>query len=155
MIRIWLVCVGKIKESFYREAVAEYSKRLSRFCELRIVEVEESPLKEEGNIQKILETEAGNLKKYLRGRIVALCVEGKERTSPDFAAHLKQLFDQGVSEWTFVIGSSNGLADQIKKEADERLSFSQMTFPHMLMRVILTEQLYRAFMIQSHSAYHK
>ena len=155
MIRIHLVCVGKIKEPFYREAVSEYQKRLSRFCDLRICEVEESSLREDGNLQKILESEAAALKKHLKGRVIALCVEGRSRSSPDFAEHLKQLFDRGVSELTFVIGSSNGLAEEIKRGADERLSFSEMTFPHMLMRVILTEQLYRAFMILSNSPYHK
>jgi len=145
MLKINLIAVGKMKEGFYREAVAEYEKRLSRFCKLEIRELpERSSLKEE----------AEDVLRHIRGYCIVLAVEGKEKSSEKLAADLKELFDEG-KEVTFVIGSSMGLDDSVKAKADELLSFSKMTFPHHLMRVIALEQLYRAFMINSGSEYHK
>ena len=145
MIKIHFAVVGKLKESFYRDAVAEYQKRLSRFADVSLCEVAEcATLKEESAL----------LKRQFRGFVVALAVEGKKYDSEGFAAKLKELTDAG-REVTFVIGSSCGLDESLKRAADLRVSFSDMTFPHQLMRVILFEQVYRAFMINTGSTYHK
>lgn len=145
MQKINIVCVGKIKEKFYADAVAEYLKRLSRFARVEIREVAEC---------RNLEDEAELILKAVKGRIVALCIEGKKFSSAALAGYVKGLTDTG-SESTFVIGSSCGLADMVKDKADLKLSFSDMTFPHQLMRVILLEQIYRAFMINGGGEYHK
>jgi 23S rRNA (pseudouridine1915-N3)-methyltransferase len=145
MIKVNVVCVGKIKEEFYRQAVAEYAKRLSRFCKVEIKELPEGKnLNEEG--QAIL--------KVCKGYKIALCVEGQKVDSPTLAKRIKTLCDKG-EEINFIIGSSYGLSDEVKTSADFKLSFSDMTFPHQLMRVILFEQIYRSFMINSGSEYHK
>ena len=145
MQKISFVVVGKIKESFYREAVAEYVKRLSRFAK---IEIKELPERED------LEAEAEDILRACKGYVIALAVEGEKLSSEKLAKKLQSLTDSG-KEITFVIGSSHGLADQVKSAADYRLSFSDMTFPHQLMRVILAEQVYRAFMINAGSTYHK
>ena len=145
MIKVNIVCVGKIKEEFYRAAVAEYTKRLSRFCKVEIKEIAEGKnIEEEGKI--ILKT--------AKGYKIALCIEGQKIDSQGLAARVKTLCDKG-EEISFIIGSSCGLSDEVKNSADFKLSFSGMTFPHQLMRVILCEQIYRAFMINSGSEYHK
>ena len=145
MQKITFVVVGKIKESFYRDAVAEYQKRLSRFVKLEIKELAENTS---------IETEADDILKACKGYIVALAVEGEKLSSERLAEKLKKLEDAG-REVTFVIGSSCGLSERVKKAADFRLSFSDMTFPHQLMRVILAEQVYRAYMINAGATYHK
>ena len=145
MIKINIVCVGKIKEEFYRSAVAEYLKRLSRFAKVEIKEIAEG---------KSLEEEAEGIVRAIKGYCFALCIEGKKLSSEDLSKKIKKLCDRG-EEITFVIGSSCGLSSSVKERADFKLSFSDMTFPHQLMRVILSEQIYRAFMINSGSEYHK
>ena len=145
MQKINIVCVGKIKEDFYRNAVTEYLKRLSRFAKVEVKEIAEG---------KDLEEEAQGILRAAKGYIIALCVEGEKLSSENLANRIKTLCDKG-EEITFIIGSSCGLADTVKKEADFKLSFSDMTFPHQLMRVILLEQVYREFMINSGSTYHK
>ena len=145
MIKIHLVCVGKLKESYWREAVAEYAKRLGRFCALEICELPE---------RRNLEEEAEEILRACRGYTVALAIEGKSFTSEEFAQQIKTLADAG-REMTFVIGSSCGLAHNVKAAADALVSFSAMTFPHQMMRVIFLEQLYRAFMIGTGAEYHK
>lgn len=145
MVKIHLVVVGKIKESFYREAVGEYVKRLSRFADLEIRELpERATLKEEGE----------DILRAAKGYVIALAVEGRKVSSEKLAGKIKELCDGG-KEITFIIGSSYGLCDEVKKRADFLLSFSDMTFPHQLMRVILLEQVYRSFMINAGSEYHK
>ena len=145
MQKVNIVCVGKIKESFYREAVAEYAKRLSRFVSFSVREIDEG---------KNLEEEGREILRAAKGYVIALCVEGKKLSSEALAAEVKKQYDRGA-EVTFIIGSSCGLCDEVKNAADFKLSFSDMTFPHQLMRVILCEQVYRAFMINSGSEYHK
>ena len=145
MQKINIVCVGKIKEDFYRGAVIEYLKRLSRFAKVEVKEIAEG---------KDLEEEAQGILRAAKGYIIALCVEGNKLSSEELSKRIKNLCDKG-EEITFIIGSSCGLSDTVKKEADFKLSFSDMTFPHQLMRVILCEQVYRAFMINSGSTYHK
>lgn len=145
MIKVNVVCVGKIKEGYLRDAVAEYSKRLSRFCKLEIKELSEG---------KNLREEAAQILKSASGYKIALCVEGRKLSSEQLAAAIKSLCDGG-KEITFIIGSSCGLDESVKAEADLKLSFSDMTFPHQLMRVVLLEQVYRAFMINGGCEYHK
>ena len=145
MQKIYFVVVGKIKEAFYRDAVAEYIKRLSRFAKTEIRELPEGVNPE---------AEADEILRAVRGYVVALAVEGEKISSEGLASRPKRLGDEG-REITFVIGSSCGLSERVKSAADWKLSFSDMTFPHQLMRVILAEQVYRAFMINSGSAYHK
>ena len=145
MQKIYFVVVGKIKESFYREAVEEYVKRLSRFAKIEIKELAESANPE---------AEAEDILKACKGYVIALAVEGEKLSSEKLAKKIKTLTDAG-KEISFVIGSSCGLSNRVKQFADERISFSDMTFPHQLMRVILAEQVYRAFMINAGSTYHK
>ncbi len=145
MQKIYFVVVGKIKESFYREAVAEYVKRLSRFAKVEIKELAEGADPE---------AEKGDILRACKGYVIALAVEGEKLSSEKLAKKLQNLTDEG-KDITFVIGSSCGLADEVKACADYRLSFSDMTFPHQLMRVILAEQVYRAFMINAGATYHK
>lgn len=145
MIRIRLLCVGKLKESYLREACAEYEKRLSRFCKLEIAELAERPsLAEEG----------GEILGRVRGKTVVLAIEGKPLSSEEFADMVGGFCDRG-EEFTFVIGSSCGLDPAVKARADRLVSFSRMTFPHQLFRVLFLEQLYRAFMIGAGAEYHK
>lgn len=145
MQKIYFVVVGKIKEAFYRDAVSEYVKRLSRFAKVEVKELAEGadPKAEEAEILRAC-----------KGYTIALAVEGEKLSSEALAKKLGRLTDEG-KEVTFIIGSSCGLSDGVKKAADYRLSFSDMTFPHQLMRVILAEQVYRAYMINSGSTYHK
>lgn len=145
MLKINLVCVGKLKENYLKDACGEYLKRLSRFCKVEVRELPERASPKE---------EAEEVLAALKGYIIALAVEGRQSSSEEFAGKLQSLADRGA-ETTFVIGSSCGLDGSVKNRADELLSFSRMTFPHQLMRVILLEQVYRAFMINSGSVYHK
>ncbi|MCM1438202.1 MAG: 23S rRNA (pseudouridine(1915)-N(3))-methyltransferase RlmH [Roseburia sp.] len=145
MYKVSIVCVGKLKEEYLRAACAEYVKRLSRFCKPEIKELAEG---------KNLKEEAAGILKAAKGYKIALCVEGEQMTSPALAKRLGVLKDSG-EEVTFIIGSSCGLDESVKAQADLKLSFSQMTFPHQLMRVILLEQVYRGFMINAGSDYHK
>ena len=145
MQKINIVCVGKIKEDFYRNAVNEYLKRLSRFAKVEVKELAEG---------KNLEEEAQSILRAVKGYCIALCIEGVKLDSQALATCIKGLCDRGEGI-TFVIGSSEGLSEKVKESADFKLSFSDMTFPHQLMRVILCEQIYRAFMIINGSTYHK
>lgn len=145
MVKVTLVCVGKLKEAYWRDAVAEYQKRLSRFCSFKIKELAEGRSPAE---------EAEPILRACRGYTFVLAVEGRGCSSEAFAEKIKALADGG-REMSFVIGSSCGLAPRVKAGADELLSFSEMTFPHQLMRVVFLEQLYRAFMINAGAEYHK
>lgn len=145
MVKLRFAVVGKLKEQYWRSAQEEYLKRLSRFCKAEVVE-----LPERGSLKE----EAEELARSCRGYTIALAIEGKGCSSERFAQKIKSLCDRG-EEITFVIGSSCGLAPEIKSAAKELLSFSEMTFPHQMMRIVLLEQVYRAFMINSGSEYHK
>ena len=153
-MNINIVCVGKIKENFYKDAVSEYAKRLTRFCKFNVVEVAESRL-ESNDINKVKVIEGKSIISKLKGYVIILDLAGVMLTSTDLAEKIDDLQTSGVSEITFVIGGSYGLSDEIKQKADFTLCFGKMTFPHHLMRVILSEQIYRAFMINSNSEYHK
>lgn len=159
-MKITLVTVGKIKEKFYRDAIGEYAKRLSRYCTLEILEVadEKTPDGASGALeQQIREKEGQRILQAVREEayVIALAIQGKQRSSEQLAAHLDSLTLRGKSHLCFVIGGSLGLSDEVLRRADEQLSFSPMTFPHQLMRVILLEQIYRSFRIIRGEPYHK
>lgn len=157
MIKINIVAVGKVKENYFSDGINEYIKRLSRYAKVSVFEVKEENFtrgETEGDRLKIIEAEGENILKKLSGSVVALCVEGEKLSSEEFSDYLKSLFDGG-EEVTFVIGGSYGLSNKVKMRADKKLSFSDMTFPHTMARLILTEQIYRAFTIINNCTYHK
>ena len=156
MQKVTILCVGKLKEKFYADAVSEYSKRLSRFCKLDIVELNEERLPEDpspAQIEAALSREADTIRAKLppAAMAVALCVEGKQRSSEELA----RLMADSVSHLVFLIGGSFGLHPSIKELAAVRLSMSPMTFPPHLARVMLLEQIYRAYQINAGTKYHK
>ena len=160
MQKVTLICVGKLKEKFYAQATAEYAKRLSRFCKLEIVELPESRLSDSpspAEISQALTAEAALIEAKLpKGSALgAMCIEGEELSSPQLAEKMRQFAVSGVSNLTFLIGGSVGLSPAIKAQADFRLSMSPMTFPHHLARVMLLEQIYRAYQINAGTKYHK
>ncbi len=159
-MNITLITVGRIKEKYYRDAVEEYAKRLSRYCRLDIIEVadEKTPDGASETIEtQIKQKEAERIFKRIHEDMycIALAIEGEKLDSVNFAKHIEKLGVSGKSSIAFVIGGSLGLHDSILKRADEKLSFSDMTFPHQLMRVILLEQIYRAYRIINNEPYHK
>lgn len=160
MLQITILHVGNIKDSYLADAVCEYEKRLSAFCKIRNVEIKEEKLPEmpsAAEILQVLHKEGDRLLAALpqRSYKIALCVEGTELSSEAFAEKLSGAAVSGHSEITFIIGSSFGMDERVKRAADFRLSLSRMTFPHRLMRVILLEQIYRAMKILSGGKYHK
>ena len=160
MQKVTVLCVGKLKEKFYLEAVAEYSKRLQRHCRLEILELPEQRLPEspvQGEIDAALEKEAAAIREKLpKGcALVAMCIEGQLLSSEDLSRRLMRFSLEGKSHLVFLIGGSFGLHASLKAQADLRLSMSPMTFPHHLARVMLLEQLYRAYQIQEGTRYHK
>ena len=161
-MKITIISVGKIKEAFYRDAIAEYSKRLSAYCQLKIIEVadEKTPEQASGEEKKrILNKEGVRILKALEGEgkvyPIALAIDGKQYDSLGFADHLEKLAVSGNGHIVFIIGGSLGLWEEVLNKSKEKLSFSRMTFPHQLMRVILLEQVYRGFRIINHEPYHK
>ncbi len=159
-MRITILAVGKIKEKFFREALEEYGKRLSRYCRLEIIEVlDEKTPDHAGEALKaqILQKEAERILGKISGDayVITLEILGKELDSVSFSGMLQQLGVTGKSQIVFVIGGSLGLHESVSRRADRKISFSQMTFPHQLMRVILCEQIYRGFRIMNGEPYHK
>lgn len=159
-MNITFVTVGKMKEKFFRDAVAEYQKRLSKYCKLDIIEVpdEKTPDKVSGLLEdQIKQREAQRILKNIKENAycIALTIDGRKRDSVNLAEHIEQLGLCGKSNLVFVIGGSLGLHDSVIERADEKLSFSDMTFPHQLMRVILIEQIYRCYRIINGEPYHK
>ena len=159
-MKITLFTVGKIKEKYLKDAVAEYSKRLNRYCKLEIVEVADEKTLDgasEAVENQIRQKEGERISKYLRedAYVIALAIDGEMLSSEKFSEKIGRLGISGVSHIIFVIGGSIGLDNELLKRADCRLSFSRMTFPHQLMRVILLEQIYRGYRILSNEPYHK
>lgn len=159
-MKITLVTVGKIKEKFYQDAIAEYSKRLSRYCKLNIIEVpdEKTPDKASETVEEQIKEKEGQriLSKLSEDAYtIVLAIDGKNPDSVELAEKIQTLGVNGVSHIQFIIGGSLGLHDSVMKKADFKLSFSRMTFPHQLMRVILLEQVYRSYRIISGEPYHK
>ena len=159
-MQIDIICVCKVKEQYLRDAIAEYSKRLGRYCKLNILEVADEKTPEhasEGVERQIKAKEGERIAKHIKpgAYVIALAIDGQQVTSEGFARKIDQLGIQGVSHIQFVIGGSIGMDDAILRQANYKLSFSKMTFPHQLMRVILLEQVYRAYKINAHEPYHK
>lgn len=160
MMNLELLCVGSLKERFLREGCGEYIKRLSAYCKLTVKELPEYRLKTDPSpkeIQKGLEKEGDAILSQLSGReaLIPLCIEGKTLSSPAFSDYLRGLPLQGTSSAVFVIGGSYGLDERVKKKGDLLLSISPMTFPHQLTRLILLEQIYRAYSLMGGGKYHK
>ena len=160
MQTITLLCCGKMREKFYIDAFEEYRKRLGAFCKFQCVELPEERLPEEpseGEMKRALEKEAEAIRKAVpkNSYLVAMCVEGRELSSAEFAQLFQERAQSGKPDLCFVIGSSFGMDGSIKDQADLRLSMSKMTFPHHLARVLLAEQIYRAYQINRGSRYHK
>lgn len=160
MLNVTVICVGKIKEKYFTDALAEYTKRLGRFCKLNIIEVKDeatpdNPSKAEKDLVLNREGERIKSKMPKNGHVISLCVEGMQQSSEELATCIEDLTLRGVSHIVFVIGGSMGIADDIKGLSKTRLSFSKMTYPHQLMRVVLLEQVYRAFTINNGITYHK
>lgn len=159
-MKITCVAVGRLRETYFREAVAEYGKRLSRYCKLEIIELQDEKTPDgagEALEQQIKDREGERILKVLRedAYVIALAIEGVMPDSVELSRKLERLAVGGRSHLMFVIGGSLGLSRAVLERADELLSFSAMTFPHQLMRVILLEQLYRSFRIRNHEPYHK
>ena len=150
MQKVTIICTGKLKEKFYLDAAAEYAKRLSRFCTMTILELPEERL-------PALAREADAVRAKLPAGclLIAMCVEGQERSSEALARYLAEAAARGAGHIVFLIGSSYGMHPSLKQQADLRLSMSPMTFPHHLLRVMLLEQIYRAYQINAGSKYHK
>lgn len=159
MLEIQIIALGKLKENYLKDAIAEYQKRLTTMCSFKIIELEPFKLSQnpsEIEISKALSKEAEEiLKKTGTSKIVAMCIEGKMLSSNDLCDFLESLKNFGDSKISFVIGSSFGLSDEIKTKAALKLSMSKMTFPHQLARVMLSEQIYRALSIGEGLKYHK
>lgn len=160
MQKVTIICTGKLKEKFYLDAAAEYAKRLSRFCTLTILELPEERLPESpspAQIEAALAREADAVRAELPAGclLIAMCVEGQERSSEALARYLAEAAARGAGHIVFLIGSSYGMHPSLKQQADLRLSMSPMTFPHHLLRVMLLEQIYRAYQINAGSKYHK
>ena len=152
-----IVAVGKIKETYLRDAIAEYVKRISRFATVEIVEVDEcksSGAPNEKEIERVIKQEGEWILSKLEGYVVAMDIDGTLVDSVQLSKHLQEQ-KQTNSTFTFVIGGSNGLSDQVKQKANFRCSFGKITLPHQLFRVVLVEQLYRSCCIENHVAYHK
>lgn len=160
MLTVNLICIGKLKETYWREACAEYQKRLSAFCRLQIIELGEVRSPDQpsaAQIAQVIEREGELILSKLPGggAVLPMCIEGKELSSEALSEFLQEVPLQGKSEISFIIGGSFGLSDAVKARGALRLSMSRMTFPHQLARVMLLEQIYRAFQIANHSKYHK
>ena len=160
MVNVKILCVGKIKEKSFFLAIDEYIKRMRPFCNINITELSEYRLPSkpsQANIKDGLSNEALDFEKNIGSSdfVIALCIEGKELSSEELAKKIEEITLSGKSTVTFLIGSSFGLSESLKAKANFRLSFSKMTFPHQLMRLVLTEQLYRSFSIINHTEYHK
>ena len=159
-MKITILCVGKVKEKFYRDAIEEFSKRLSRYCKLDVIEVSDEKTEEQASENEIRLVKAKEGERILKNikddaYVIALCIDGKQLDSEELSQKMESLGISGVSHIYFVIGGSLGLADEVIRRADYKLSFSKMTFPHQLMRVILLEQIYRAYRIMNNEPYHK
>ena len=157
MVKINIVAVGKVKEKYFADGINEYAKRISKFAQFSIIEVQEENFSkvDDGIIEIIKERECQRIFPHLKGIVIALAIEGKKYDSTAFAKAIQKFTDQSGGTITFVIGGSYGLSDKIKDKAKELISFSDMTFPHTMFRLMLTEQIYRAFSIVAGSAYHK
>ena len=161
MLKINIICIGKIKERYFTDAVGEYAKRLTAFCKFSVVELNEERIRSntpnEAQIAEVIEAEGRRILQKIgtSDYVAAMCIEGKLLSSEELSETLDKAALSGKSTVDFIIGGSYGLSDEVKRRADLRLSMSKMTFPHQLARVILSEQIYRAFEISTNGKYHK
>ena len=161
MQKVTILCTGKLKEKFYLDAVAEYVKRLNRFCKLEIIELPEEKIEEKNAsdavVKKALDKEGKAILSNVRkgAAIVAMCIEGRQISSDELAQFLADRANSGAGDVAFVIGSSHGLSDEVKKAAALKFSMGRITMPHQLARLVLTEQIYRACTINAGMKYHK
>lgn len=158
-MNVSIICVGKVKEKFYTEAIKEYAKRMSRFADFEIIEIPDEKIPDNASVKENEEIKQREGKKILtkikpNSYVISLCIEGKTLDSIELADTIKNACMQ-TSRIVFIIGGSLGLSAEVKNRSDLRLSFGRMTLPHQLMRVVLSEQIYRAFMINSGATYHK
>ena len=159
-MKITVICVGKIKESYFRDAISEYSKRLSKYTTLEIVEVADEKTSENSSdreIALIQDKEGKRILSHIKdgALCIALAIQGKKMDSVAFSDYIAKRMEEGKSQITFIIGGSLGLSEEVMKRCKYSVSFSNMTFPHQLMRVVLLEQIYRGFRILNHEPYHK
>ena len=160
MQTVTIICEGKLKEKYLRDACAEYAKRLSAYCKLNIIELNPHRISENpsaAEIDAVLEAEAKEILAKIpnTAKVYAICIEGKQMPSEKLAKEISACAVQGFNNIVFIIGGSHGLSDSVKKRADFKLSMSEMTFPHQLARVMLLEQIYRAYQISNGGKYHK
>lgn len=161
MIRINIICIGKIKEKYFTDAIAEYSKRLTAFCKFAITELNEEKIRSntpnQSQIQGVLNSEGKRILQKIgtEDYVVAMCIEGKLMSSEELSKVIDNVSLSGKSTVDFIIGGSYGLSNEVKSRANLKLSMSKMTFPHQMARMILSEQVYRAFEISSNGKYHK
>lgn len=161
MINVTLITMGKVQKGFLTDGCNEYIKRLRTMCDFKLVEIEDEPLPEKNLnqtlIDKALEKESGKIISAIpkQGYVIAMCIEGKQLASQDFAKLFNQKAVEGYSSICLIIGSSHGLSEKVKARRDLRMSFSKMTFPHQLFRLMALEQIYRAFSINAGTKYHK
>lgn len=159
MLNINIICVGKLKENYLKEAILEYSKRLSKYCNLKFIELQDERLPNKINDSVINEIKAKEGKKILENikkdsYVMTLDLKGKQFTSEEFSKSLEEITVKGYSTITFIIGGTLGLSKEVLDVSNELISFSKMTFPHQLIRVFLEEQLFRAFKISNNETYH-
>ncbi len=159
-MKITIIAVGKLKEKYWTEAIKEYTMRLSKYCKLDIIELADEKAPEKMSLAQEEEVKVKEGERILKNigkncYTIALAIEGKQKSSTELAEHITQLGVKGNGHLCFIIGGSLGLSEQVLKAVDEKLSFSKMTFPHQLMRVVLLEQIYRSFRIQNNEPYHK
>lgn len=159
-MNIKIICIGKLKEKYWTEAVAEYVKRISRFARIEIIELKETRISDrpsEAEEESVKKSEGAEILKKIKkdDYCITLEIKGKELSSEQFAKQLDRLALDGKSSISFVIGGSLGLSQEVSARADFKLSFSPMTFPHQMMRVVLLEQIYRCFKINNNETYHK
>lgn len=160
MTTIEILCVGKIKEKYWNDAIAEYSKRLKRYCKLSVIEVQDEKTPDNAPFaveEQIKQKEGEKLSKYIdpKAFVCSLTIDGKKYSSTGFASFFEEKAVSGISKIQFIIGGSLGIADEVIAMSNHRISFSDMTFPHQMMRVILLEQIYRAYRINNGEPYHK
>lgn len=156
-MNIKIIAVGKLKEQYLKEAIKEYEKRLSPFCSFEIVEIQAEQIIDESLCEKYKELEAERIRQTIKkdSYVITLEIEGKQLSSKNFAEKIKEISNSGINDVVFIIGGANGLHKKISDIASYKLSFSKMTFTHQMIRLILTEQIYRAFKINNNEKYHR
>lgn len=161
MIKINIICIGKIKEKYFTDAISEYAKRLTAFCKFSIIELSEEKIRSnnpnQSQIDEVIEAEGKRIMQKISQSdyVVAMCIEGKVLSSEELSKTIDNVSLSGKSTIDFIIGGSYGLSNEVKSRANLKLSMSRMTFPHTMARMILSEQIYRAFEISTNGKYHK